>query len=75
MNAFNWQGQPSIFAAGRDAYFFTGKHKDNISKQSWAEKPNIITLPGASKHLPPKVMRRPKDENKLVSGGELGRNQ
>lgn len=73
MNAFHWRGKPSIFCYGKDAYFFTGKHEDNVLKQSWSDKPSIISLPGGSKHRPPKVMRRDKAVDKLLSGGELGR--
>jgi hypothetical protein len=53
MNPFQWRGQPSIFRTGKDAYFFSPKHDQNTKELSMKEKPQIISLPGASPNLSP----------------------
>jgi hypothetical protein len=73
MNAFHWRGKPSIFCYGKDAYFLTNKHIENVHKQSLSRKPNPVSLESGSVHLEPTMLRRPKAVDKLLSGGELGR--
>lgn len=56
---FNWQGKPSIFTTGRDQSHFTGANYGRSVAASEADKKSHISLPGGSKELPPKLMRKP----------------
>jgi hypothetical protein len=55
-NAFNWQGQPSIFSTGKTAADFNGTNSRRSELASESAVPNTISMPNSSLFLPPKIM-------------------
>lgn len=71
MNAFNWQGKPSIFTTNSRQQLFGADMATKWLATSLRRKAAPVSLSGGSVYPEPELMTRKKDA--LRTGGELGK--
>lgn len=57
INAFHWQGKPSIFTTGKSPHMYSSEYVQKHFGTSLRNKPSTISLSGGSPYQAPVLMK------------------